>query len=384
MATGALTRRKFLERSGKAAAAAAVAAQPAWLAACGSSSSKSAASNADWSALSKQLHGRLLRPGEPEYATSALPYNKLYDSVRPQGIAKCASPADARAALAWAAQTGEQFTVMSGSHSYAGYSTCTGLVIDMSSLNRLSFDPSSDQVTIGVGVRNHQLFSALPPLHVGLPHGRCPVTGVGGFVLGGGFGFTSRTMGMLSDTLVRTEMITASGDILTCDAHNNPDLYWACRGGAGGSFGINTSYTLQTHPLPEKVSVYKLDWHWPDAPAMLKALQAMMLSAPDELGCRIGLGATGLSQKKFEANTLGEYVGPVGRLRELLAPVIAAAKPTSVTIEEVPLAKGIQFLAADVPFDRFAAKSSYAADVFSDTAIAALIRELDKIPGSSN
>jgi FAD/FMN-containing dehydrogenase len=183
---------------------------------------------------------------------------------------------------------------------------------------------------------------------------------------------------------VRTEIITASGDMLTCDAQNNSDLYWACRGGAGGSFGINTSYTLQTRPLPDKVSVYKLEWPWSDAPAMLKALQAMMLTAPDELGCRIGLGATGLHKRTFEANTLGEYVGPVGKLRELLAPVIAAAKPTSVTIEEVPLAKGVQFLAADVPFDRFAAKSSYAADAFSDTAIAALIRELERIPGSSN
>jgi FAD/FMN-containing dehydrogenase len=383
--TGAVTRRKFLERSGKAAAAAAIAAQPGWLAACGSSSSShTGASSADWSKLSKMLHGRLLRPGDPGYGTSALSYNKLYDSIRPQGIATCANAADARTALSWAEQTGEVFTVMSGSHSYAGYSTCTGLIIDMSSLNQVGFDRSTGQVTIGVGVRNQQLFSTLPPLRVGLPHGRCPVTGVGGFVLGGGFGFTSRTMGMLSDTLVRTEIITASGELLTCDAQHNSDLYWACRGGAGGSFGINTAYTLQTHPLPEKVSVYKLECPWSSAPAMLKALQAMMLHAPNQLGCRIGLGATGLHTKTFEANTLGEYVGPVGQLRELLAPVISAAKPKSVMIEEVPLARGVKFLAADVPFDRFASKSSYAADAFSDTAIAALVREVEKIPGSSN
>lgn len=387
MATGEVTRRRFLERSGKAAAAAALAAQPAWLAACGSSSSSSshaAASSADWSKLAKTLHGRLLTPGEPGYATSALPYNTLYSSIRPRGIAMCADPADALAALTWAEQTGETFTVMSGSHSYAGFSTCTGLIIDMTDLNTVSFDHSNDQVTIGVGVRNHQLFSTLPPLRVGLPHGRCPHTGVGGFVLGGGFGFTSRTMGMLADTLVRTEIITASGDMLTCDASNNPDLYWACRGGTGGNFGINTSYTLQTHPLPATVSVYKLEWHWSDAATMLTALQKMMLSAPDELGCRIGLGATGLHKLTFEASTLGEYVGPVSQLRELLAPVIAAAKPTSVTIEEVPIAAAIRFLAADVPFDRFAAKSSYAVEPFSDAAAATLVRELDKIPGSSN
>jgi FAD/FMN-containing dehydrogenase len=384
LGSATLNRRKFLERSGKAAAAAAIAAQPAWLAACGSSSSHSGASNADWSKLAKLLHGRLLTPGGPGYSTSALPYNKLYTSVRPRGIAKCADASDARTALLWAEQAGEEFTVMSGGHSYAGFSTSRGLVIDMSGLNTLTFDHSSDQVKIGVGVRNHQLFTALPPLHVGLPHGRCPVTGVGGFVLGGGFGFTSRTMGMLCDTLVRTELITATGDVLTCDAQQNPDLYWASRGGTGGNFGINTSYTLQTHPLPDKVSVYQIKWPWADAAAAVAALQKMMLNGPDQLGCRIGLGATGLKHKTFSAETLGEYVGPVAHLRELLAPVLASAKATSVTIKEVPLAEGIKFLAADVPYDRFASKSSYAVDPFSDAALSTLVRQLDRIPGSSN
>ena len=322
--------------------------------------------------------------GEPGYATSAQSYNKLYSSVRPTGIAVCADAGDARAALLWAKQTGETFTLMSGAHSYAGFSTCRGLIIDLSKLNALHFDPSHGQVTIGVGVHNRQLFAALPPQHVGLPHGRCPHTGVGGFVLGGGFGFTSRTMGTLSDTLVRTDIITASGDMLTCDAQHHPDLYWACRGGAGGSFGINTSYTLQTYPLPQRVSVYKMEWPWSEAAPALTALQAMMLKAPDELGCRIGLGATGLKHKTFVANTLGEYVGPVGHVRELLAPALAAAKPTSVTIKEVPLVAAVQFLAANVPFDRFAAKSSYAVDAFSDGAVSTLIRGVEQIPGSSN
>lgn len=377
-----LDRREFLERSGRVAVAAAVASQPAWLAACGSS--RTGASWSDWNKLSKLLRGRLLMAGEPGYATSAQSYNKLYSSVRPTGIAVCADAGDARAALLWAKQTGETFTLMSGAHSYAGFSTCRGLIIDLSKLNALHFDPSHGQVTIGVGVHNRQLFAALPPQHVGLPHGRCPHTGVGGFVLGGGFGFTSRTMGTLSDTLVRTDIITASGDMLTCDAQHHPDLYWACRGGAGGSFGINTSYTLQTYPLPQRVSVYKMEWPWSEAAPALTALQAMMLKAPDELGCRIGLGATGLKHKTFVANTLGEYVGPVGHVRELLAPALAAAKPTSVTIKEVPLVAAVQFLAANVPFDRFAAKSSYAVDAFSDGAVSTLIRGVEQIPGSSN
>src|SRR4051794_20196793 len=189
-----LDRREFLERSGKVAVAAAVASQPAWLAACGSShhhaasASTTAASPADWSHLAKLLHGQLLMAGDPAYAKTAKPYNELYSAVRPHGIAVCADAADARQALLWAKETGQTFTVMSGSHSYAGYSTCRGLVIDMSRLNKLHFDPSDGRVKIGVGVRNHQIFSALPPHHVGLPHGRCPHTGVGGFVLGGGFG----------------------------------------------------------------------------------------------------------------------------------------------------------------------------------------------------
>ena len=203
-------------------------------------------------------------------------------------------------------------------------------------------------------------------------------------MLGGGFGFTSRTQGTLSDTLVRTDVITASGDMLTCDSSHNSDLFWACRGGPGGSFGINTSYTLQTHPLPEKVSVYKIDRPWSEAPKMLAALQRMMLHRPRRAGMPDRPRRDPAEAQAPRGEHAREYVGPVGRLREPLAPVIAAAKPTAVEIKEVPIARGVQFLAADVPFDRFAAKSSYALEPSSDAAIATLIRELDRIPGSTN
>jgi hypothetical protein len=257
-------------------------------------------------------------------------------------------------------------------------------VIDLSQLDLVR--PESDgRLKIGVGIVNQQIFDALAPLQAGLPHGRCPNTGVGGFVLGGGFGFTSRTMGMLSDTLRETEIITASGDILTCSESQNADLFWACRGGAGGSFGINTSYTLQTVPLPKTVSVYKITWPYSDASEALPALQQMMVDAPNELGCRIGLGKSGMKGRMTEGmDTIGEYVGPSSELRELLDPVIKTGRPTDVTIKDVGLLDATAFLAADIPAGRFAARSSYAVDPFPDAAVDRLIRHIDAWPGSTN
>ncbi len=322
--------------------------------------------------------------GDRRYATSAVPYNALYRSIRPVGIALCADESDARKALLWARETGETFTVMSGGHSYAGYSTCRGLVIDLSHLNGVSFNARDGRLTVGVGARNAQLYAILPQHRVGLPHGRCPDAGMGGYVLGGGFGFTSRSLGMFCDHLVSTEIITASGEAPSCDSQHDSDLFWACRGGAGGSFGINTSYTFQTRPFPERVSVFQIKWPWSDAAEVLHATQALMRDAPEELGAQMGFGAAGLQHRQFIAYVLGEYDGPVTELRNLLDPLLATGQPTLVKIEELSHADAIRFLADNIPSDEFAAKSSYAIEPFSAKAIDTFVEVVGEVPGSSN
>ena len=121
--------------------------------------------------------------------------------------------------------------------------------------------------------------------------GRCPTVGISGLVLGGGFGFSSRKLGLTADSLVGTEVVTASGRVLTCSDRAHPDLFWACRGGGGGNFGVNTRFEFRVHPVG-RVSIYQLKWDWRHAREAVDAMQAVIARAPDEFSCRLGLGSS--------------------------------------------------------------------------------------------
>ncbi len=93
--------------------------------------------------------------------------------------------------------------------------------------------------------------AAVQPHEMAFALGNGASVGIAGLTLGGGSSATSRKLGLTADALVRTTLMTAEGEVLTCDAQENPDLYWACRGGGGGNFGINLSFTFQATAVPD-------------------------------------------------------------------------------------------------------------------------------------
>ena len=238
--------------------------------------------------MARQLRGRVLRPGQPGYAAASLPYNHRYADIRPEGVALCAGAADVAAAVLWARRYGLPFAARSGGHSYGGYSASRGLVISLAPLRSVRVDRRELTITAGAGARNRDLYAALPGTGVAVPSGRCPTVGISGLLLGGGFGFSSRHLGLTCDQLLETEVVTASGRIVRATRACHPDLFWACQGGGGGNFGINTEYTLRATPVGD-VSVYQLEWAWPQARAALDAVLTLMSDAPATLSCRVGL-----------------------------------------------------------------------------------------------
>ena len=134
----------------------------------------------------------------------------------------------------------------SGGHSYAGYSTGTGLVCDVTAMHRVTVNGAAGTATVGAGARLIDLYAALAPHGVCVPGGSCPTVGIAGLTLGGGQGVVGRRFGLTCDVLTSLQVVTAAGDLLTCDANEHADLYWACRGGGGGNFGVATSFTFAT------------------------------------------------------------------------------------------------------------------------------------------
>ncbi len=118
-------------------------------------------SDGAWRGLAGMLRGRLLRSGDPGFRVAALPFNLRYAEVLPSGIAICRDAEDVSAAILWARENDVALVARSGGHSYAGYSTTTGLMISLADLDDVSFDASTDIVAIGGGVRNEGVYSAL-------------------------------------------------------------------------------------------------------------------------------------------------------------------------------------------------------------------------------
>ena len=204
-------------------------------------------------------------------------------------------------------------------------------------------------------------------------------------MLGGGFGFETRQFGITCDLMLETEIVTPEGEVLTCSETQNPDLFWACRGGGGGNFGINTSFKMRT--LPMVPTTYgKLAWSFDDAEAVWTALQDVAMTAPDAMGMRNGIERSRRSpgiRSSDEVTAVFFYFGPRDEARDLLAPAIDAAPPSEVTIRSGTIADATNFAALGSSPNAFLAKSAYAEVPFPAKGVGALVDFFDRWPASS-
>ncbi len=338
---GAMPRREFL-------ALCALGTLPAVLAACqgGSSTANATAtpttktptqsptqaplSDADWTKLGQSLKGTLVRPNSSQYGTARQLFDPRYDNVQVAGIAYCASPQDVQTCLAFVKKFNLPFAARSGGHSYNGYSTSTGLIIDVTRMSTVTVNTSNNTTTIGAGTRLIDVYSALAQHGLALPAGSCPTVGIAGLTLGGGVGVIGRKFGLTCDNLLSAQVVTADGRLLTCDANSEPDLFWGLRGGGGGQFGIVTSFNLQAHPV-STLTLFTLGWAWNAAGAVVDAWQHWAPQAPDEVWSNCLL----LAQKNKGASPVvqvnGVYVGDVNTFSPLLQQLLnkVGAAPTS-------------------------------------------------------
>ena len=168
------------------------------------------------------------------------------------------STADVAAAVRWANRFDVRLVARSGGHSYAGYSTHLGRGRARPVARCSGVRVSSGRATIGPAAQLIDVQRALTRRGLTVPSGSCPSVGIGGLALGGGHGLAGRRFGLTSDNLVAARVVTADGRVRHVDADTNEDLYWACRGGGGGNFGVVTSLTLRTHRASRRVVVQRV------------------------------------------------------------------------------------------------------------------------------
>ena len=279
--------------------------------------------------LRASLRGTLLTPGEAEYEAARHVWNGMIDK-HPALIARCADSADVARAVTFARERELLLAVRGGGHSFPGYSTCDGgLVIDLSPMRSVVVQADTRTARVAGGAWGAHVDAATQKQALATTLGQISNTGVAGLTLGGGFGWLSRRFGLACDNLVGVELVTADGKVRRVSAHDEPDLFWAIRGG-GGNFGVATSFEYRLHPLNPTVLGGHVDFPAAQLKDAIEFYAELITHAPRELSVDLSLAPN--EDGTPGAHIYAVYSGEAKSGAKVLEPLQRFGKPIKNTI----------------------------------------------------
>jgi FAD/FMN-containing dehydrogenase len=270
------------------------------------------------------LRGPLLFPGEDGYDGARRVWNAAVDR-RPALIARCAGAADVARALQFGAAHGLLVAVRGGGHSASGQSVCEGgLMIDLSLMKSVRIDPHRQTARVEPGVLLGELDREALAFGLVTTTGMVSHTGAAGLTLGGGSGRLARRFGLAVDNLTAVDIVPPDGKLRAAGPDENPDLYWAVRGGSG-NFGVVSSLEYRLHPFDAAVYGGQLHYPFEQAREMLRFFSDFIAAAPDELWICTVIGAIETGQRTVSFDIC--YSGPIATGERLLKPLREFRKP---------------------------------------------------------
>jgi len=277
----------------------------------------------------KQTYGsNLITPEDARYEQARRVWNAMIDK-RPVAIVRPRTVADVQAAIAVARAHHLTLAVRGGGHNVAGRATCDdGLVIDFSEMKAVTVDPSAKTAVAQPGARWDDFDAATQAHGLATTGGTVGDTGIAGLTLGGGFGWLEGKYGMTVDNLLAADVVLASGEFVRASEHENPDLFWALRGG-GGNFGVVTAFTYRLHEVSTVIGGMVVH-PYPRAAETLRFYNEFMKTAPDELVAAAVL-MTGPDGNKA-CGIVVCYVGDLAQGERVLAPLKQFGPPVMNTI----------------------------------------------------
>lgn len=368
------SRRQFLFTSGKAAIGVGIGLRGlTWFTGCAPETPTDP--SGIWKELEASLTGELFQPGSFGYFEMAKPWALQYTTVLPSGIARCANEQDVQACVQWARKHSIDIVARSGGHSYAAYSMTSGLLVDVTLMNTVTLEPTTNIAVVGGGARNKHVYAALREPRLAVTHGRCKEVGVAGLVLGGGIGFNMRAHGLTCDRLRSTRIVTADGNVLTCSETENPDLFWAIRGAGGGNYGIHTQFTFEPFPVTD-ITVFTISWDT-KLEEVFAAIQQIILAAPNTLGVKVSITATPSGGSRLlRVEIIGQLVGSPAELDALLQPVYAIANPVLNAVQQLPYWDGQEVISEEGAPEYSHERSRFAFTALSPDAISTIFRNM--------
>jgi len=291
--------------------------------------------------LQTALRGSVIEPHDKNYDEARKVYNAMIHK-EPRLIAQCVDVADVIQCVNFAREHDVLLAIRSGGHNAGGLGICDdGLVIDLAPIKYTRVDPAARTVTAGGGCTWGDVDHATHVFGLATPSGIISTTGVGGLTLGGGIGHLTRKCGLTIDNLLAADVVLADGRFLRANADENPDLFWAIRGG-GGNFGVVTSFTFKLHPV-DTIYGGPMLYELGETADVMKWYRDLIPSAPDDLNGFFAFLTVPpappfpehLHMKKM-CGVVWAYAGDLTKAEEIFKPIRAFKKPALDFVGPMP------------------------------------------------
>lgn len=321
--------------------------------------------------------GTVLTPADPDYerGRGRWVWNGDIDR-RPAVVAGCATADDVAAAVRIARESGTELTVRGGGHGFGGSAICDGgVMVDLSRMRDVRVDPAARTATCGGGTTMADLDAACQTHGLAVTGGTISHTGVAGLTLGGGFGWLTGMLGLSADNLIAAEVVLADGTRVRASDDEHPDLLWALRG-AGGNFGVVTSFEFRLHPVGPLVNLGLFFWDLDNGPAALRIGRDLRPTLPR--ASSLMLGALNAPPAPFVPERYhfqpGYAIIVIGfdspdEHAELIAP-LRAAGPLFEFVTPIPYVELQKMLDDAAPWGIRAYEKALYVDEFTDEVIA--------------
>lgn len=279
------------------------------------------------------LRGELLAAGAADYNSMRAVWNGLIDK-RPALIVRCRGTADVIQAVNFARENGLLLSVRGGGHSVAGTALCDGgVMIDLSLMRGIRIDPVNRIARAEPGLTWKELDHETLAFGLATTGGTVSSTGIAGLTLGGGIGWQMARHGLTCDNLLSADIVTADGQVLTANASQHDDLFWAVRGG-GGNFGIVTSFEYQLYPMESTITGGMILYPMEQARDVLQFYRSYSQKAPDDLTAFAGLLTT--PDGHNVAAIIAAWFGPLDQAAQHLDPLRQFGVPLADLIGQIP------------------------------------------------